>query len=62
MTDYRILQMERDGFLEDDAPLYVCDRCGGDIYDGDRFLPITDDEYWCYDCVMESMRIMKDEG
>ena len=33
--------------------VYVCSCCGDDIYEGDRFLNLTDDQY-CVNCVEQN--------
>ena len=51
MTHPDILRMESLGVLEFYEPLYECDMCGEDIYEGEDFLNDGDSNL-CMDCVV----------
>lgn len=45
-------QTAYDNYIPDESPLYHCDSCGGEIYEGDEaFYNYFTERWYCDDCV-----------
>jgi hypothetical protein len=42
--------------IPDEIPMYFCDECGGEIYEGDEFYEIGDSIY-CDKCINSAFKI-----